>query len=137
MHTSGGGILAVRLPRDGGMQMQHDQEEPPGGGTGLRMAITLVALFGMIMAPPVFLFFSIQETGIQFAGGGSPTPEQIRAAKNWRATAGGAAILSAIAIWVLTGIRAQKNTRNGWEIFLCGLAVPALLLGTALTAFTA
>jgi hypothetical protein len=107
-------------------------EQATGAGTGLRAAITLVALLGMILTPLVFLYLSIQETGIRLPGAGSPTPEQTEAAKHWLATSGGSAILSAIAIWVLTGIRAQKSSRNGWEIFLSVLAVPALLLGTAL-----
>lgn len=105
--------------------------------TGLRVAVTLVAFFGMIVAPVVLTFLSIQATGIQFAGAGPVAPERIEMGKNLRAAAGTSAVFSAIAIWILTGIRTQHTSRNGWEIFLCGLAVPALLVGVTLAAFTA
>jgi len=100
------------------------------------VAITLVALFGMIVAPMVLVVLSIQATGFTFMGSG-PDPERIEAGKNLRVAAGCSAFFWAIAVWILTGIRALHSSRNYWEIFLSGLAVLALLIAVGLLAFTA
>ena len=112
------------------------RELPTATSTGLRVAITLVALFGMIVAPMVLVVLSIQATGFTFMGSG-PDPERIEAGKNLRVAAGCSAFFWAIAVWILTGIRALHSSRNYWEIFLSGLAVLALLIAVGLLAFTA
>ncbi|MDY0912934.1 hypothetical protein [Rathayibacter festucae] len=86
----------------------------------------------MIGAPLVLGYLGFASSVTKF--GVPRTEEQHAAGRALLLSAGIVALSSALAVWVLTLVRATtaSHRRHGWEILWCLLALPAGLVGLVL-----